>query len=245
MKRTVRALSALAISVMMLGLGSPASAEETVVGPATVEGGDVSADGSGVTVAPITVTVADLDGPCPDPTRTCRRTAEGGLNAGPTDAEIGPILVGPDGARIAPTTVCIEERPNFFFGTVCNLGVDQEGVRIDATDAHVGGTTLCFFFFPGVFCQAETGFVKVNDAAIHVEPTALTGSTQAGDSGVTMTEADECIEAFLDFACYTLGRVAVDGSGVKTTPSEVCVVEEFLVPCQTVEGEHVRLSFLA
>lgn len=208
----------------LLGLGWAAA--ETAVGPATV--GDVSAGESGARVGPSTVAVADDDGP---------------VFEGPSHAEAGPAAVDTDGsARVAPTTACIEQRESFFFGTVCNVGVDQEGVRSDGSDATVGGTTVCYHLFPaGIFCQAETPSAQANDGAARVEPTASTGSTKASDSGVSVTEAEECYEVGADLACATTGRVAANDHGAQTTPSEVCVLPgtQDQVPCATVEGRKI------
>lgn len=209
----------------LLGLGWAAA--ETAVGPATV--GDVSADESGARVGPSTVAV--------EPTSVAGRTV------GPSHAEAGPVSVGTDGsARVAPTSACVSERESFFFGTVCNVGVDQEGVRANGSDATVGGTTACYHSFPpGIFCQAETPSAQVNDGAARVEPTASTGSTQASDSGVSVTEAEECYEVGADVACATTGRVAADDTGAQTTSSQVCVLpgRQDQVPCGTVEGEKI------
>lgn len=223
MKRIVRVVSIAVGCSLLLGLGTPAHAEE--VGPATVEGGDPSADASGVTVAPAIVSVTNVPG------------------LGPTFAQTGPITVATDGsAHVSPSVVCLDQYQNWFFGTVCSAAVYQEGATVDGSDATVGSTTYCMFMFPGIFCDLQAGFVKFKNGSVHAAPTTLTGTTFADDRRVSTAEAAECLQLGDNLTCWTIGRVSVtDNSGVKTTATEVCMLpQESFGTCVVIAGQKAR-----
>lgn len=236
MRRFRRALFVAFGCSLLLGLGTPASAAE--VGP--VEGGNVTINKNGVVVGE---TFVDLGVPGCDPANDffCVNYIQ-----------TGPIEAGTKGASVAPSVVCLDEHqlPVVFGGETVCTGVYQEGIRVRGTDVTLGGTTVCYYFFPpGIFCQAETGFIVLQNGRLRVEETAVTGTVHANQDRASIGESSECLEVGNDLVCLAVARVATSYSGAQTTTTHVCLFPEpnFIFPaldqetpapiCASVEGE--------